>query len=99
MLPLFIFMNRDLLDSPPVGISHTCPHNLPAIPVGKRDKHSDMTKKMCERGWELGQLNVFYVRSNIFVCAHATQPIKTVCPVLVYVSIEQFPQLPLKPTC
>lgn len=44
MLLLFIFMNSDILDRIPVGISRTCSHNSPAIPAGKCNERSNIYK-------------------------------------------------------
>lgn len=48
VLLLFIFMNSNFLDRTPVGISHTCPHNSPAMPAGIFNGCSNITRKMGE---------------------------------------------------
>lgn len=73
VLVLFIFMNVDFLDSPPVGISHTYPQNSPAIPAGKCNKWSFITRKMGESRMELGQRNVF-LSSDMFAFMCACHP-------------------------
>ena len=100
MLLLFIFMNSDFLDSTPVGISHTCPHNSPTTPAGKCDERSNITRKMGESKMGIRPAECFPVCIQVclFVCVHATQPIEAICPALVCVPMEHFPQLRLKPT-
>lgn len=100
MLLLFIFMNSDFLDSSPVGISHTCPHNSPAIPAGKCDERSNSTRKMgkSRMGIRPAECLPVCIQVCLFACVHATQPIEAICPALVHVPMEHFPQLHLKPT-
>lgn len=101
VLLLFIFMNSDFLDSTPVGISHTCPHNSPAIPTGKCNERSNITlqERWVRARRELGQLNVFLCAFSyvcVCVCVHAAEPIEAICPALVHVPMAHFSQLRLK---
>lgn len=72
VLVLFIFMNGDFLDSTPVGISHNCPHNSSAIPGGKYDKRSFITRKMGESRMGIRSAECFPIFKH--VCFHVCMP-------------------------
>lgn len=98
VLLLFIFMNSDFLDSTPVGISHTCPHNSPAIPAGKCNERINITRKMGDSrvGIRLAECFSVCIQVCLFACVHATQPIEAIRPALVHVPMEHFLQLRLE---
>lgn len=93
VLPLFISTNSDLLDGPAVGVSHTCPHNSPAVPVGKREERSNMTRKMEES--RMGVQPAEYLLCAFkYVCLHVCVPplaSEDICPALARVPMEHFP--------
>lgn len=72
VLLLFVFMNSDFPDSTPVGISHTYPHNSPAIPAGKCDEQSYITRKMGESRMGIRPAEYFLMFKH--VCFHVCMP-------------------------